>query len=76
MTGVSVTGCSVGDDFTHELGNANESLLASAISYSSSSVCPLPPSGLSGRASIKRQTIPRAQTLRAKSPLRENMILR
>jgi len=75
-TGVSVTGCSVADDFTHDLGNANESLLASAISYSSSSTCPLPPASLSSRATIKRQTMPRAQTLQAKSPLRENMILR
>jgi hypothetical protein len=76
MTGTPVTGCSVADDFAHDLGNASESLLASAISYSSSSVCPLPPSGLSSRVSIKRQTLPPAQTLRAKSPLRENMILR
>jgi len=76
MTGVSVTGCSVADDFTHDLGNANEKLLASAISYSGSSVCPLPPSGVSGPASIKRETMPSAQLLRAKSPLRENMILR
>jgi carboxyl-terminal processing protease len=75
-TGVSVTGCSVADDFTHDLGNASESLLSSAISYSTASVCPLPPSGSSGRASIKRQTLPRAQTLRTKSPLRENMIFR
>src|SRR4029077_17778865 len=34
MAGVSVTGCSVADDFAHDLGNPSESLLGSAISYS------------------------------------------
>jgi carboxyl-terminal processing protease len=44
--GVSLPGCSVADDFTHPLGNSAEGLLASALSYQSNGVCPVPPSGL------------------------------
>ena len=43
---VSLPGCSVADDFTHPLGNSAEGLLASALSYQSNGVCPVPPSGL------------------------------
>jgi carboxyl-terminal processing protease len=43
--GVSVHGCSVADDFSHALGDSAEGLLASALSYLQTSVCPLPPSG-------------------------------
>lgn len=44
--GVPLPGCSVADDFTHALGNSAEGLLASAISYQATGVCPVPPSGL------------------------------
>jgi len=44
--GVPVPGCSVADDFTHALGDSAEGLLASAISYQATGVCPVPPSGL------------------------------
>jgi carboxyl-terminal processing protease len=44
--GVSLPGCSVADDFTHPLGNSAEGLLASALSYQSNGICPVPPSGL------------------------------
>jgi carboxyl-terminal processing protease len=43
--GVSVPGCSVADDFTHALGDSAEGLLASALSYQQTAVCPVPPSG-------------------------------
>ena len=42
--GVVVPGCSVADDFAHALGNPAESQLASALSYRTDGVCPLPPS--------------------------------
>lgn len=53
--GVLLPGCSVADDFTHQLGDSAEGLLASALSYQSSGTCPVPPSGmaaspLSGRS--------------------------
>lgn len=47
--GVLVPGCSVADDFTHDLGNPAEGLLASALGYRATSVCPVPPSGLQAR---------------------------
>ena len=44
--GVAVPGCSVADDFTHALGDSAEGLLASALGYQATGVCPVPPSGL------------------------------
>jgi carboxyl-terminal processing protease len=44
--GVPLPGCSVADDFTHALGNSAEGLLASALSYQATGVCPVPPSGV------------------------------
>ena len=46
--GVLVPGCSVADDFTHTLGDPAEGLLASALSYGATGVCPVPPSGVNG----------------------------
>jgi carboxyl-terminal processing protease len=43
--GVPVPGCSVADDFTHALGDSAEGLLASALGYLATGVCPVPPSG-------------------------------
>jgi hypothetical protein len=43
--GVPVLGCSVADDFTHALGDSAEGLLASALGYQATGVCPVPPSG-------------------------------
>ncbi len=44
--GVLLPGCSVADDFNHALGDPAEGLLASALSYQSSGICPVPPSGM------------------------------
>ena len=44
--GVLVPGCSVADDFTHLLGDPAEGVLASALGYEASVVCPVPPSGV------------------------------
>ena len=46
VEGAPLPGCSVADDFTHALGNSAEGLLASAIAYQATGVCPVPPSGL------------------------------
>jgi carboxyl-terminal processing protease len=43
--GVSLPGCSVADDFTHALGDSAEGLLASALGYQATSLCPVAPSG-------------------------------
>ncbi len=38
--GVAVPGCSVGDDFTHQLGDPAEARLAAALNYRSAAACP------------------------------------
>jgi len=43
--GVLLPGCSVADDFTHDLGDRDEGLLASAMGYLATGACPVPPSG-------------------------------
>ena len=45
--GVSVEGCSVADDLTHALGDANEKMLSAALNYRLSSACPTPAAGVS-----------------------------
>lgn len=44
--GVLVPGCSVADDFTHALGDSGEGVLASALAYQATGMCPVPPSGV------------------------------
>ena len=51
--GVLLPGCSVADDYTHQLGDSAEGILASALSYQSYGVCPVPPSGMGIGRSIK-----------------------
>ena len=74
IIGVSLPGCSVADDFTHNLGDTNEELLQVALAYSTNPSCSVPPSGFS-RASLKR-ALPGGHALTARSPLREMRILR
>jgi hypothetical protein len=64
--GVLVPGCSVADDFGHDLGNPAEGLLASALGYRATGVCPVPPSGL--------QLASRASGIAIKSLWRQNRI--
>jgi carboxyl-terminal processing protease len=51
--GVLLPGCSVADDYTHQLGDSAEGMLASALSYQSNGACPVPPSGMAIGRSIK-----------------------
>ena len=44
--GEPVPGCSINDDLTHELGDANERMLSVALDYRMSGQCSLPPAGL------------------------------
>lgn len=57
VQGVQMPGCSVADDFTHALGDSAEGLLASALAYRSTGMCPAPPAATSGTVikSIWRQ---------------------
>ncbi len=52
-TDFKLPGCVVHDDFTHALGDQNESLLFSALSYRATGSCGTPPAGLSGPVGAK-----------------------
>lgn len=71
VAGVTLPGCSVADDFSHELGDVNEGRLAAALNYRASGACPSAPPGVvrkPGRVEDDGQMM--------KSPWRENRILR
>jgi carboxyl-terminal processing protease len=76
-TGTSATlpGCSVDDDFTHALGDQNESLLFSALSYRATQSCGTPPAGLAPHAVVKQIARAGASFL-VRSPMHEIRILR
>lgn len=76
-TGASATfpGCTVDDDFTHALGDQNESLLFSALSYRATQSCGTPPAGLAPNAAVKRM-VRAGQSYLVRSPMREIRILR
>ena len=53
FVGVSLPGCSVGDDFAHALGNPEEARLAAALAYrSNGGNCPVPATGLGLRRQL------------------------
>jgi carboxyl-terminal processing protease len=76
--GVLVPGCSVADDFTHALGDSAEGLLASALAYQATGVCPVPPSGLSPPPTLSSGAYlpPRANGRVIKSLWQQNRIQR
>ena len=73
--GVTLPGCSVGDDFGHVLGDPDEGLLSAALAYRSNpSSCPVPLSGY-GRASLRHMTRPvDGGGVIARSPLHETAL--
>ncbi|HEY4368284.1 MAG TPA: S41 family peptidase [Steroidobacteraceae bacterium] len=74
--GELVDGCSVNDDFTHGLGDAQEARLAAALNYrSSAGTCPTAPTGTVGLAK-QQQSAGASEGYLPKSPWRENRILR
>lgn len=50
--GVLIPGCSVADDFSHDLGDNAEAMLASALAYRTSGTCPATPAGSVGPSVI------------------------
>jgi hypothetical protein len=75
--GVLLPGCSVADDFTHALGDASEGLLASALSYQATGVCPVPPSGMAVPPSLSLGYVPPLANGRSiKSLWQQNRIAR
>ncbi|HUL79300.1 MAG TPA: peptidase, partial [Vicinamibacteria bacterium] len=72
--GVTVPGCSVGDDFTHALGDPAEARFATALGYLAGAACPAaaavaPPPEVARSAAS-------ADGIAPKSPWRENRIYR
>jgi len=79
-SGVSVPGCSVADDFTHQLGDPNEGRLAAALFYRNNSACSSGPTGAAGRTQIQsvngQVDLSNVDGTLFKNPFRENRILR
>lgn len=75
---VDLSGCSVGDDFAHQLGDASERRLQAALAFraSNNQACPAA-SGFAPGAGLKpNQVLSAADGVMYKSPARENRILR
>jgi hypothetical protein len=70
-TTATLPGCTVDDDFTHELGDQNESLLYSALSYRATSSCGTPPAGIAPTIVAKRMSRAAGTGFLVRSPLRE-----
>jgi carboxyl-terminal processing protease len=75
-TSATLPGCTVNDDFTHQLGDQNESLLFVALGYRAGQSCTVPPAGLSPGMTIKQMSRPAAAGYLVRSPAREIRILR
>jgi carboxyl-terminal processing protease len=75
--GTLVPGCAVADDFSHALGDPQESRLATALAYLANpqaATCPTPPTGVAApRTLTQRQLLER---IFVRSPLKDMRILR
>jgi len=69
-SGATFPGCPVTDDFTHALGDPNESLLFVAQHYELNQTCVTPPAGIAPPAQV------RSASIAIRSPLREMRLLR
>ncbi|MEP7245331.1 MAG: S41 family peptidase [Gammaproteobacteria bacterium] len=69
-------GCSVADDFTHDLGDVAEGRLSAALSYRDLGSCAGPPTGTVKAMSVESQQRFLQDAVVPKSPWRENRILR
>ncbi len=72
--GVAIPGCSVGDDFNHELGDRSEGRLAAALAYRVDQGCPAPAAASTNPDLVRGAAA--TDGLAHKSPWRENRILR
>jgi len=73
--GTSVPGCSVGDDFSHALGDPAEARLAAALSHRVGGGCPAA-SGLSAPALSLRSQLPVDDMVVPKTAWQQNRIMR
>ncbi len=70
--GVKIPGCSVADDFSHDLGDPAEGRLSAALGYIANQSCPAAPAIAESEAASTSAT----DGFTAKSPWRQNRILR
>jgi hypothetical protein len=75
-TSATLPGCVVNDDFTHALGDQNESLLFVALGYRMNQSCSVPPAGLAPGMTVKQIMRGAAEGALVRSPLREIRVLR
>jgi C-terminal processing protease CtpA/Prc len=71
---VSLPGCSVADDFSHQLGDPAEGRLAATLQYRSFGLCPTPPSGIANPTAAAKARA--ADGIAIKSTWRRNRIFR
>ncbi|MBX5461797.1 MAG: peptidase [Steroidobacteraceae bacterium] len=74
VRGVLLPGCSVADDFTHELGDEEEGRLAVALNYRATGSCSVAPSGMMKPLAAAASEVHDA--IIPKSPWRQNRIMR
>jgi carboxyl-terminal processing protease len=77
--GTLLPGCSVADDFSHALGDPNESRIAAALAYRAGSSCPAPSGFAPPRLNVSVQAARVSQAdalVVVKPPWRENRMLR
>jgi hypothetical protein len=77
---VKVAGCSVADDFSHQLGDANEGRLQAALAFRASGnsigSCPAASGAAPGAQLKSSQALVNSDGVMFKSPARENRLLR
>ena len=75
---VKLNGCSVGDDFSHQLGDANEGRLQAALAFraSNNATCPTASGSIPGAQFKSSQALVDTDGVMFKSPARENRLLR
>ncbi|RYG34692.1 MAG: peptidase, partial [Burkholderiales bacterium] len=64
---VKINGCAVADDFTRDLGDTSEAMLAAALGYRASGTCPLPPAASIGVARVSVEGDPIKTTGRSEA---------
>jgi carboxyl-terminal processing protease len=76
VVGTPVPGCSVADDFTHELGDPLEARFAAALTLIGGGQCPTPTGSAAPGAGKPQAPLSATDGITPKSPWRENRILR
>jgi hypothetical protein len=63
IEGVPLPGCEVADDFSRELGNPDERMLATALSYRETGSCPVQPATALRSTALRKQPVDDSQAI-------------